>query len=232
MCVQGLGRLIGAQTLPKCKRGVRIINVAHGGLIDEAALLDALQSGHVAAAALDVFATEPPTLAQRELIMHPNVMCTPHMAGYTKASQVAATRTIAQQMADALELKAFTGIVNAANLSLLSRTELISFSSIAERLGELHAQLMMGKLQRVTIELQGPLVSDASAVPALRTAVLKGLLSVSHVAGAVSYLNTAQYVADLGFEVVEKVSSKSAHYTNLLTVTCTTNKEKRQMAAS
>jgi D-3-phosphoglycerate dehydrogenase len=116
--------LINATTLAKCKQGVRIINVARGGIINEADLLAGLNSGKVAGAALDVFSKEPPPAAAAPLLAHPNVICTPHLGASTTEAQVNVARDIAVQMADALDNKAFVGVVNATNLSFLSRPDL------------------------------------------------------------------------------------------------------------
>jgi D-3-phosphoglycerate dehydrogenase / 2-oxoglutarate reductase len=101
--------LISKTTLAKCKTGVRIVNVARGGIVHEQDLLDALNSGKVAAAALDVFSTEPPPEAAKALLQHPNVICTPHLGASTTEAQLNVARDIAIQMADALENKAFNG---------------------------------------------------------------------------------------------------------------------------
>ena len=106
--------LISAATLAKCKRGVRIVNVARGGVVSEADLLVALNEGKVAGAALDVFSSEPPPASSAALLAHPNVICTPHLGASTSEAQVNVARDIASQMADALEKKAFVGVVRPA----------------------------------------------------------------------------------------------------------------------
>ena len=225
--------LISSATLAKCKTGVRIVNVARGGIVNEADLLAGLQSGKVAGAALDVFSKEPPPPEAKALLEHPGVICTPHLGASTSEAQVNVARDIAVQMADALENKAFVGVVNATNLSFLSRPDLQAYTSLAERLGSLQAQLMTGKLTRITLSLQGPLVADTGVSAALRTAVLKGLLSSTLGPGAVTWVNVPLLASELGIEVVEKVSSKSQNYTNLITVAFeTAGGETRSIAAA
>jgi len=225
--------LICAASLARCKTGVRIVNVARGGIVHEGDLLEALNSGKVAAAALDVFSTEPPPEAARALLQHPHVICTPHLGASTTEAQFNVARDIAAQMADALEHKGFAGVVNATNLASLSRPDLAAYTAAAERLGGLQAQLMAGKLAKVHLTLQGPLVSDPAVAPALRTAVLKGLLSVTQGPGAVNFINTPVLAAELGIEVVEKATAKSPNYANLVTVAFETEgAETRTMAAS
>jgi phosphoglycerate dehydrogenase-like enzyme len=101
--------LICTASLAKCKAGVRIVNVARGGIVSEGDLLEALNSGRVAAAALDVYSQEPPPEAVKGLLTHPNVICTPHLGASTSEAQLNVARDIAAQMADALDNKAFVG---------------------------------------------------------------------------------------------------------------------------
>ena len=212
--------LICAATLAKCKTGVKIVNVARGGIVHEGDLLEALNSGKVAGAALDVFSAEPPPEAAKPLLAHPAVICTPHLGASTTEAQVNVARDIAAQMADALDGKAFVGVVNAgANLALLSRPDLAAYVGIAERLGCLQAQLLAGKLARIRLSLAGPLVADAAVAAALKTAMLKGLLAVTQgEAGGVNYVSAPALARELGIETVEAVSPKSGAYTNLVTV--------------
>ena len=210
--------LICAATLEKCKAGVRIVNVARGGIVNEKDLLAALKSGRVAGAALDVFSKEPPPPEAAELLAHPGVICTPHLGASTTEAQVNVARDIAVQMVDALENKAFVGVVNATtNLSFFSRPDLAPLTSLAERMGSLQAQLMKGKLVRISLGLAGPLISDPGVASAMRTAVLRGLLSVTH-GGNVTWVNTAALAAELGVNIEERVTPKPGNYTNQLTV--------------
>ena len=98
--------LINSETLKKCKRNVRIINIARGGIVDEAALLEALEAGECRGAALDVFAEEPPKegSVSRKLIQHPNVVCTPHLGASTTEAQERVACEIAQQLIDLIQV--------------------------------------------------------------------------------------------------------------------------------
>lgn len=134
--------LVNAQTLARCRRGVFIINAARGGIVDEAALLSALESGHVAGAALDVYEVEPPPPAARALLTHPHVLCTPHLGASTEEAQRKVAREVAQQMCDAFRGRGFVGVVNAAHLGLLAaRPALAPYVRLAEALGSLQAQV-------------------------------------------------------------------------------------------
>ena len=211
--------LICAASLAKCKDGVRVVNVARGGIVNEADLLAALKSGKVAGAALDVFSKEPPPPEAAELLAHPGVLCTPHLGASTNEAQVNVAKDIAVQMVDALENKAFVGVVNASNLAFLSRPDLATCITLAERLGSLQGQLLRGSLRRISMTLQGPLVGDAVVSAALKTAVLKGLLGVTHGAHAVTWVNVPLLAKELGIDFVDFASAKSgSSYTNLITL--------------
>jgi D-3-phosphoglycerate dehydrogenase / 2-oxoglutarate reductase len=97
--------IIGEASIAKCKTGVRIINCARGGIVDETALLAALKSGKVAGAALDVYTSEPPKESLKELLEHVNVVCTPHLGASTDEAQVNVSRDIAEQMCDVFDQK-------------------------------------------------------------------------------------------------------------------------------
>jgi len=173
-------RLLNREALAKCKRGVRIINTARGELVDEAALAEALSSGQVAAAALDVFSSEPP--GDSPLLKLPNVIVTPHIAGSTAEAQEEVGWRIAQQVRDYLK----EGIVrNAVNLPTLSAEEyrrLRPYLELAERLGAFAAQVAgappappMAGLARVSLRYAGEVGELNTQL--LRNAVLKGVFS-------------------------------------------------------
>ncbi len=92
--------LVNSNIIKKCKKGVIFVNCARGGVINETDLLEGLQSGHVAAAALDVYAVEPPTEAMMPLLKHPNVICTPHLGASTEEAQINVAKDIAVQICD------------------------------------------------------------------------------------------------------------------------------------
>lgn len=102
--------LLGKETFAKCKRGVRVVNCARGGIIDEAALIEAINAGQVGGAALDVFEQEPPT--NKELCDHPKIVTTPHLGASTAEAQVKVAREVAEQFVDAHKGKTLLGVVN------------------------------------------------------------------------------------------------------------------------
>lgn len=112
--------IINDASLEKCKQGVRIINCARGGIVDEAALLRGLQSGKVAGAALDVYSSEPPKEHLKPLLAHPNLVCTPHLGASTDEAQVNVARDIAVQMCDVFDQKDYVGVVNVSYMAAVS----------------------------------------------------------------------------------------------------------------
>ncbi len=177
--------LLNEKTIAKCKKGVRIINCARGGIVDEAALLKALDSGHVAGAALDVFVDEPPkdfTLAK-----HPKVVATPHLGASTEEAQEKVAIQIAEQIADALKDRGIVGAVNAAALQAGVPNEIKPYLSLAEKLGSLQAQVMKGQLKELTVELSGELLHKYSEL--IKAGVLRGMFSKLVSDEPVNYIN-------------------------------------------
>ena len=108
--------MLNDHTLSLCRKGVRLINVARGGIIDEDALLRALQSGHVGGAGLDVFEEEPPK--RNQLLSHPKVICTPHLGASTKEAQKNVAKEIALQFLDIIDGKPVPGVVSSIKISI------------------------------------------------------------------------------------------------------------------
>ena len=147
--------LINDANLEKCKDGVHIVNCARGGIVDEEALLRGLNSGKVAGAALDVYSIEPPGENLRELLTHPNLVCTPHLGASTEEAQVNVARDIAVQMSDVFDQKEYTGIINVSYMSAATQTQMKPFMELAETLGVIHAQLSDSKVVSTKIRTWG-----------------------------------------------------------------------------
>ncbi len=221
--------LLNEQTIAKCKKGVRIINCARGGIVDEAALLKALNSGHVAGAALDVFVEEP--LKDFTLAKHPNVIATPHLGASTEEAQEKVAIQIAEQIADALKDRGIVGAVNAAALQAGVPNEIKPYLTLAEKLGSLQAQVMNGKLKELTIEVRGELLHKYSEL--LKAGVLRGLLStLIQIHETINYINAPVVAQSLGVRVSEKKEADAENYTNLLTISYTTDSEERSFAGT
>jgi D-3-phosphoglycerate dehydrogenase len=141
--------ILSADNIAKTKKGVRIINCARGGLVDEAALRKALDDGHVAGAAFDVFVTEPAT--ENPLFGHPNVICTPHLGASTNEAQENVALQVAEQMADYLVRGAISNAINFPSITAEEAPKLKPFIALAERLGSFAGQLTESGIKEVRI---------------------------------------------------------------------------------
>ncbi|MNT10276.1 D-3-phosphoglycerate dehydrogenase [compost metagenome] len=215
--------LFDAALLAKCKPGVRIVNCARGGLIDEAALIDALNSGHVAAAALDVFAKEPlENDALRQL--GDKVVLTPHLGASTEEAQLNVAIDVAEQIAEVLRGGEARAAVNIPNLRPEIMVALRPYFSLAEKLGAVAAQLADGPIEAVEITYVGSVAGHE--VKPLTTAVLKGLLTPALQEG-VNFVNASFLAKERGIQVAESKSDEEADYTDLIRLRVrTTNRER------
>jgi D-3-phosphoglycerate dehydrogenase len=203
--------LVGKDLLAKAKPGVRIINVARGGIVDESALADAIRSGHVGGAALDVFAEEPTT--ESPLFSLDAVVVTPHLGASTREAQDKAGDTIAEQVALAL---AGDFVPYAVNVSAAEASETVRpFLPLAERLGRIYVALNEGAPTRLETEYEGQLADYDTRI--LTLSVLKGVFG-GVVEEPVSYVNAPRIAAERGVEVRESSSSTAQDYVNLVTV--------------
>lgn len=219
--------LLNDDTLARCKRGVRVVNCARGGIIDEAALMRALDAGQVAGAALDVFEQEPPK--GNLLLKHPRVVVTPHLGASTEEAQEKVAFQIAHQIADALKGRGYAGLVNGAALQLALNEELTPYLTLAERMGSLVAQRMTGKLKRLTVSASGELMS--SSIEVMKAGVLKGVLS--HVQpDPVNFVNATMLAADMGLTIVEQKESAKEGFPNLLSVRYETDNEAMEVSGT
>jgi D-3-phosphoglycerate dehydrogenase len=188
--------LLNDAAFGKCKKGVRVVNCARGGIIDEAALLRALESGRVAGAALDVFTAEPPK--GNPLVGHPKVVVTPHLGASTEEAQEKVAIQIANAVGDALRGRGYAGVVNSSALSAMLQGEARPYVALAEKLGSAAAQLARGKVKKVTIGIAGDAL--AGSVELLKAGVLKGVLSHA-VPDPVNVVNAPFLAQELGLAV-------------------------------
>lgn len=200
--------LLNETTLAQCKRGVRIVNCARGGIVDEAALLKMLESGQVGGAALDVFTSEPPKEHLKPLIAHPNLVCTPHLGASTDEAQVNVARDIATQMCDVFDQKDYFGVVNVSYLMASTQVHMKPFMKLAETIGAMQAQLSQSPVRRVTLKTIGGRdanITTKQARQLLEAQVLKGL--VKHMKlGLVPDLISAPIIAkEAGVESVSGI---------------------------
>ena len=179
---EGTKNLINDDSIALCKDGVRIVNCARGGIVDEAALLRGLQSGKVAGAALDVYTSEPPKEELAELIAHPNLVCTPHLGASTEEAQVNVARDIAMQISDVFENKDYYGVINVSYMGIAMDKEMKPFMNLAETIGMMQASLTPGKTKTIEIRTWGGRsvnIATKMARELLEAQVLKGLMKNS-----------------------------------------------------
>jgi len=220
--------LISTSTLQKCKDGVKIINCARGGIVNEEDLINALDSGKVSAAAFDVYETEPPDFSGR-LINHPKIVTTPHLGASTDEAQEKVAIQIAKQIIELFQKKSARGVVNAAAIEVESDNELTPYVRLAENIGILHSQIIRGQLKQININFSGDLLHSAATL--LTTAVLKGFLS-RKLSESVNLINAPFLAKEMGIVINEIKTGANSSYTNLLSVECETDKENRSLAGT
>ncbi|MHB1464741.1 MAG: phosphoglycerate dehydrogenase [Thermoleophilia bacterium] len=198
----------------KMKDGVRIVNCARGGIVKEAALLEALKSGKCAGAALDVFETEPP--AGNPLLEFDNLIATPHLGASTIEAQDRAGTIIAEQVAAALNDRFVSNAVNIAPVSPEEMNVVRPFLPLVEKLGRLIVEIADGPLEKFDITYQGALAEFNTKL--LTVAFFKGAFE-GRVEDTVNYVNAESIAEERGIKVTESKQKQAVDFTNLITVT-------------
>jgi D-3-phosphoglycerate dehydrogenase / 2-oxoglutarate reductase len=212
--------LIGAAQIAKMKRGVRLINCARGGIINEAALAEALQSGHVAGAAVDVFDPEPPP-ADLPLLHAPNLIVTPHLGASTVEAQDAVAREAAQLLIDYLTRGVVGFAVNMAAVDRAELDELRLYVDLARRLGLLHAQMAQGTILRAQLTFRGDVARRNTKL--ITAAFAAGLLEFR--LESVNIVNAELLARERGIELVSSASPVSGDFGSLLAADVVTDKK-------
>ncbi|OQX62439.1 MAG: phosphoglycerate dehydrogenase [Desulfococcus sp. 4484_241] len=212
--------LINRDAFAKMKDGVMVINCARGGIVDEDALYEALESGKVAGAALDVFAKEPPE--KSPLLKLDNLICTPHLGASTLEAQTNVAVDVANQIIAYLKEGTIINAVNAPSVTGARLQRLQPYLDLAEKLGELLSQIISGSLKEVAIEYNGE-YQDIELAP-ISTALLSGLLQPL-VREGVNAVNAPAIAQDMGIKVTETLSAEPFDYLNLMTVSVTTTEK-------
>ncbi|MFZ3349979.1 MAG: phosphoglycerate dehydrogenase [Xanthobacteraceae bacterium] len=219
--------IINADTLKLARKGVRLINCARGELVDEAALVAALKSGHVAGAAIDVFPEEPPP-ADSPLFGLPNVVCTPHLGASTLEAQENVALQVADQMSEYLLRGAISNAVNFPSISAEEAPKLKPFVALAEKLGSFAGQLTETGVQRVQITYEG--VVAQMNTRALTAAALAGLLRP--MLQNVNVVSAPIVAKERGIVVDETRREAAGDYESLITVTLTTDQQSRHVSGT
>ncbi len=218
--------IINAGAIKNMKKGVRIINCARGGLVDEAALYEALKSGQVAGAAFDVFVTEPAT--ENPLFHLPNVVCTPHLGAATSEAQENVALQIAEQMSDYLLRGAITNAINFPSISAEEAPRLKPFIALAEKLGSFAGQLTETGISKVQLAYEGAVAQMNTK--ALTSAALAGLLRP--MLGDVNVVSAPVVAKERGIVVEEVTREMPEDYESLITVTVTTERQTRHVSGT
>ncbi|MEG3181603.1 phosphoglycerate dehydrogenase [Sphingomonas sp. LT1P40] len=218
--------ILSAENLAKTKKGVRIINCARGGLIDEVALKEGLDSGHIGGAALDVFVSEP--AKESPLFGTPNFISTPHLGASTNEAQVNVAIQVAEQMADFLVNGGVTNALNMPSLSAEEAPRIKPYMELAEKLGSLVGQLAHGSIARVSIHSEGA-AAELNQKPIV-SAVLAGFLRVH--SDTVNMVNAPFLAKERGIEVREIKTEKEGDYHTLVRVSVKTDAGERSVAGT
>lgn len=207
-------KLLGAAEFAKFKKGARLVNAARGALIDENALLDALDAGQLAGAALDVFEQEP--TRNERLLKHPAVVVTPHIGGSTAEAATRVSMEIAEQVLDVLNGRPANFAVNAPLVPVSLAQVLRPYMNLAEKLGRFYTKWVGGPLGKLEIEYEGKIAAEDTGV--LTAAIIKGLLEPV-VETRVNLVNAAMLAQTHGLEISERKTRHAARYESMITIT-------------
>lgn len=218
--------ILSAANLAKTKPGVIVVNVARGGLMDEAALRELLESGHVAAAACDVFSVEP---AQDSVLFGaPNFIATPHMGSSTAEAQENVARQVAEQMSDYLLSGSITNALNMPSISAEEAPRLKPFVELAEKLGSFAGQTADDGVSAIEIEFEGQ-VTELNSKPIVSAAITGVLRSILQ---DVNMVSAPAILKERGIPLVVSKSETSPIYESLIRVRVLTGKAWRRPAGA
>ena len=218
--------IIDADALAKMKDGVRIVNCARGGLVDEAALRDALESGKVAGAAFDVFSEEP--AKDNVLFNAPNMICTPHLGASTDEAQVNVAVQVAEQMSDYLLTGAITNAINFPSVSAEEAPKLRPYAQLAEQLGLFAGQLIETGLKEIRVEFVGDIgeLNTKTLMAAAVCGVLRPQLAdINMVAATVA-------AQERGIQIEETKRGSEGAYGQYMRLTVKTERQERSVAGT
>lgn len=218
--------ILSAENLAKTKKGVRIINCARGGLVDEAALKAGLESGHIGGAALDVFVQEP--AHESPLFGTPNFISTPHLGASTDEAQVNVAIQVAEQMSDFLLTGGVSNALNMPSLSPEDAPKLRPYMALAEHLGALIGQLEQDEIRSVTVEVEG--AAAQLNIKPITGAVLAGLMRTF--SDTVNMVNAPAMARDRNIEVAEVRHERDTDYQTLVRVRVKSTNGERSVAGT
>ena len=218
--------ILNKESLAKCKKGVRIINCARGGLVNEADVKAALESGQVAGIALDVFEEEP---AKTNILFGmPQVICTPHLGASTTEAQENVAVQVAEQMADYLTTGAVTNALNIPSMSAEDAARLKPYLVLADQLGSFAGQLTENGLKAIKIEYEGK-VAGFNTKP-LTAVAIKGILTP--MTEGVNMVNAPVIAKERGIDISATSHERTGDYQSLIRITITTEKRTRSVSGT
>jgi D-3-phosphoglycerate dehydrogenase len=218
--------IMSAENIAKTRKGVRIINCARGELVDEKAMRAALDSGHVAGGAFDVFSEEPATT--NPLFGHPNVVCTPHLGASTTEAQENVALQVAEQMSDYLMRGAISNAINFPSITAEEAPKLKPFIALAEKLGSFAGQLTETGIKKVTITYEGEVAK--LKVKALTSAAIAGLLRPA--LSDVNVVSAPIVAKERGIVIDEVTRAAEGDYESLITLAVTTDQQERAVSGT
>jgi D-3-phosphoglycerate dehydrogenase len=218
--------IVDGKALARMKKGVRIINCARGGLVDERALRAALDTGQVAGAAFDVFVEEPAT--QNPLFGHPNVVCTPHLGAATSEAQENVALQVAEQMSEYLLRGAISNAVNFPSITAEEAPKLKPFIALAEKLGSFAGQLTETGIKKVQLAYEGAVAQMNTK--ALTSAAVAGLLRP--MLQEVNVVSAPSIAKERGIVIEEVTREAAGDYDSLITLTVVTENQSRSVSGT
>ena len=218
--------IINKESFSIMKKGVRIVNCARGGLIDEDALKENLESGHVASAALDVFVNEPPK--DSPLLGTKNLIMTPHLGASTTEAQEKVALQVAEQISDYLKTGAITNAVNTFSLTAKEYNTVQPYLKLSEQLGGFAGQLTENAIKKIHIEFEGA-VSEVNTQPLMQTIICSLLKSNFD---GVNVINSVAVAKTKSIEISETKHEKTSEYQTCVTLTIETEKQTRSVSGT
>lgn len=210
------------------KKGMRIVNCARGGIIDELALVEAIDEGIVAGAAFDVFEAEPPQ-ADHPFLTHPKIIVTPHLGASTIEAQENVAIDVSEQVLHILREEPFKNAVNMPPVPATVMNKIQPYFGLAEKLGYFTAQMSKGPLLEIVVNYSGDL-AEVDTQPITRY-IVKGVLR-QHLGSDVNVVNSMHLAKVRDINIIVQQSSVAKGFTNLLSVTLRTNEEERHVAGT
>ena len=222
--------MIGKEEFAVMKPTVRLINAARGGIIDEQALLDALNEGRVAGAAIDVYMSEPPdSEVEKALIAHENILAVPHLGASTEEAQEQVALDAAKQMVEALRGGEVRNAINAPGFDQALPEMLRPYTELAQRLGTILTSITPGALSKVEVVYRGQ-IADMNVTP-ITTHLLVGLLS-PHMDQPINVINAPAIAEQRGLEVEQITSAKIREHANMMEVRIVTDRGNREASGT